>query len=338
MSTTQKHRIYRAKSLNFAIYLAAFFQVTNLQAAQVQITAQPIEKYQGQAIGGKVGDLIWRGGLDLEGPELFGGISGLTFLENNNWIMISDRGQFFSGQLLYENGSPAEMINTQIAPIRNSSGNPLPYNYSRDAEGLETVYRNSRPVAVRVSFENLTRVADFSISNSRPVGAAKEVPIPHWLSDVRTNQSIESVCVAPTASPIAGSTLLITEKFLNDEGNHSGWLVGKRDRGDISLSRQRGFSPTDCAFLPDGDLLVLERGTGFFTFTMQVRKIAANDVSPGANMVGEVILEGSGSDIDNMEALAIRTAGDGSTRMVIMSDDNFNDWERTLLLEFELPE
>ncbi|MCF6327001.1 MAG: esterase-like activity of phytase family protein [Devosiaceae bacterium] len=322
--------------LTIGMWMLAFTFVTN--AAQLQISATPIEQYQGKAIGEKVGDLIWRGGLDLDGPELFGGVSGFTFLENDNWVMVTDRGRFFSGQLIYENGSPSELINTQISPITNSKGNPLPSNFSRDAEGVETIFRNGRPTAIRVSFENLTRVADFSINNNRPVGPARELALPHWLAHLRTNKSLESVCIAPPASPIAGSTLLITEGLINDEGDYSGWLIGNRDRGEISLNRQRGFNPTDCAFLANGDLLVLERGTGFFTFTMQVRQIAATDVKPGAVMEGDIILRGSGGDIDNMEALAIRTAKDGSTRIVIMSDDNFNDWERTLLLEFELPQ
>ncbi|VAW24854.1 hypothetical protein MNBD_ALPHA11-435 [hydrothermal vent metagenome] len=322
--------------LTIGMLMLAFTSVAN--AAQLQISATPIEQYQGKAIGEKVGDLIWRGGLDLEGPELFGGVSGFTFLENDNWVMVTDRGRFFSGQLIYENGSPSEMINTQISAITNSSGNPLPSNFSRDAEGVETIFRNGKPAAIRVSFENLTRVADFRLSNNRPLSPARELPLPHWLAHLRTNKSLESVCIATPASPIAGSTLLITEGLPNDAGDHSGLLLGNRDKGPISLKDQRGFNPTDCAFLANGDLLVLERGTGFFSFTMQVRQIDANDVKPGAIMEGEIILRGSGGDIDNMEAIAIRTAKDGSTRIVIMSDDNFNDWERTLLLEFEMPQ
>ena len=39
-----------------------------------------------------------------------------------------------------------------------------------------------------------------------------------------------------------------------------------------------------------------------------------------------------------MEALAVHTAPDGQTRITLVSDNNFNDWERNLLLEFSLPE
>ncbi len=307
-------------------------------AYDVPISAQPIEHYQGRPVGEQTGKLIWRGGLVLEGPQFFGGISGITFISPTRWIMVTDRGRFISGDLEYENGRPSGLADVEITPIRNSKGRPLPPNYSRDAESIDTIYRNGRPAAVRVSFENLTRVADFDLKNGRPGGAAREVAIPRWLSRLRTNKSLESACIAPPASPISGSTLLINEDKATESGAHSAWLLGNLDKGPVSITRNGGFSPTDCAFLPDGDLLILERGTGFLTFTMQIRRIKADDVAPGALLEGEVILTGIGSDIDNMEALGVRRAEDGSIRIVIMSDDNFNDWLRTLLLEFEVPE
>jgi hypothetical protein len=39
-----------------------------------------------------------------------------------------------------------------------------------------------------------------------------------------------------------------------------------------------------------------------------------------------------------MEALAVHSAPDGTTRITLVSDNNFNDWERNLLLEFSLPD
>ncbi len=55
-------------------------------------------------------------------------------------------------------------------------------------------------------------------------------------------------------------------------------------------------------------------------------------------MVGEVLLSASGGSIDNMEAMTVHTAPDGEVRILIGSDNNFNDWQRSLLLEFALPE
>jgi hypothetical protein len=71
---------------------------------------------------------------------------------------------------------------------------------------------------------------------------------------------------------------------------------------------------------------------------MKLKRVRAADVRPGAHMEGELLLESSGSDIDNMEAVAVHKGPDGSTRIALVSDNNFNDWERSLLLEFSLPE
>jgi hypothetical protein len=50
-----------------------------------------------------------------------------------------------------------------------------------------------------------------------------------------------------------------------------------------------------------------------------------------------VLLELRGAAVDNMEALAVHGGPGGETRITIVSDNNFNDWQRSLLLEFELP-
>ena len=71
-------------------------------------------------------------------------------------------------------------------------------------------------------------------------------------------------------------------------------------------------NPTDCAFLPNGDLLVLERGVALFSLHHDAAARAAADVRPGDLMRGEILLDATGGDIDNMEALAVHTgpAGD----------------------------
>lgn len=308
-------------------------------AQSVDVTASPISLFKGTEIGQPVDQLIWRGGLVLTGNQpTFGGISGVTFVNDRDVVMVTDKGNFISARLEDKAGTPRGLSRAEISPIRNSGGEALPPNYSRDSEAVETIFRDGSVVAVRVGFENLTRVADFDLADNRPTGAARVVSIPDELETLRTNESLEAVCIAPPASPVAGSTLLIAEKLITAEGEHSAWLLGRNDKGPLFLSVAQGFSPTDCDFLPNGDLLVLERGTSFLSFIMQVRRIPAADLGPGAHMQGEVILSASGGDIDNMEGLAVRELADGSTHVVIMSDDNFNDWERTLWLEFEVPE
>jgi len=171
-----------------------------------------------------------------------------------------------------------------------------------------------------------------------PGGAAREVPIPTWLSELRTNQTLESVCVAPPASPVAGSTLLLAEEALDEAGNHRGWLLGQNDVGPVGYRKSPVVSPTECAFLPNGDLLVLERGLAVLSFVMNLRRVPAAEVRPGNVMAGELLLSASGGTIDNMESMTVHTAPNGELRVLIGSDNNFNDWQRTLLLEFAVPD
>lgn len=316
------------------------FAALGARADDETVASIPIQSFMSAGIGQRVQGLIWRGGIEMQSQtDTFGGLSGLGFTgPDGRLVMVSDRGNFVAGQLLYdEAGRPLSLIGVTITPIQNSKGTDLPRPYTRDAEALTVIERDGAPTAVRVGFENLTRVADFQLVDAVPQGAAREVAIPEWLADTRTNETLEAVCVAPAASPVAGSTLLITEGIIDDDGQHSAYLLGRNDKGPLSYVSGDGTSPTDCAFMPNGDLLVLERGVAFLAFNMRLVRVPAADVKPGAHLKGEVLLQSSGTDIDNMEGLAVHTAPDGSTRITLVSDNNFNDWERNLLLEFSLP-
>lgn len=310
-------------------------------AEEETVIAVPLHRFNGAEIGAQVQGLVWRGGIEMQSQtDTFGGLSGLGFSDNaGRLVMVTDRGNFVSAQLIYdEQNRPLSLVGVKIEPIQNSKGAELPRAFARDAEAVAVIERNGVPAAVRVGFENLTRVADFELVDGVPTGPAKEVAIPQWLTDTRTNESLEAVCIAPPASPIAGSTLLLTEGVIDNDGLHSAWLLGQNDKGPLSYLSSEGTDPTDCAFLPNGDLLVLERGVAFFTFSMKLKRVPAAEVKPGARMEGELLLESTGPDIDNMEAVAVHAGPDGRPRITLISDNNFNDWERSLLLEFSLRE
>jgi hypothetical protein len=323
------------------IAVAAVLLVSPCLADDATVTAARLDHFNGAAIGASIQGLIFRGGLELHSAtDTFGGLSAIGFTgPDGKLVMVSDRGHFVSGRLLYdEAGAPLALAGVTIDPIQNSKGADLPRAFARDAEGLTVIERPDNNSVVRIGFENLTRVADYHLENGVPTGPATEVAIPDWLTQTRTNQSLEAVCLAPAASPIAGSTLLLTEGVIDNDGNHSGWLLGKSDKGPLSYRSGDGTDPSDCAFLPNGDLLVLERGVSLISFAVRLVRIKAADVKPGANMSGDVLFSGVGGDLDNMEGIAVHQAPDGETRIAMVSDDNFNDWERSLLLEFSLPQ
>ncbi|GHA26625.1 hypothetical protein GCM10007989_23030 [Devosia pacifica] len=327
------------RAVSLAALAVAGIGSTSEATEDFVVRTSPLTYFAGRTPGEAVGDgLIWRGGLNLTSDnDRFGGLSGLSFVDTSAMIFVSDRGQFFTARIAYdESGRPAELLDTALTTMENSNGEPLPRQYSRDAESVDVVVREGTPVAVRVGFEHLTRAADFDLDGMSPAGAARNIAIPEWLSSARSNETLESLCIAPPASPVAGSTLMLSENLRTNGGQVRAWMMGVRDRGDLAYETSGNMVPTDCAFLPDGDLLVLERGLGFLSFAMRLVRIPADLVRPGAVMRGAVLLEAGGGDIDNMEALGVHVGPDGETRVTIASDDNFNDWQRTILLEFAL--
>ena len=231
--------------------LAALAALATLSGAAVAddatITAVQLTSFQNAQIGQPTQGLVFRGGIEMRSAtDTFGGLSGIGFTAPDSKLtMVSDRGNFVSGQLIYDDrGAPLSLVGVTITPMQNSKGADLPRAFARDAEALTVLTRGNTPVAVRVGFENLTRVADYALENGVPTGAAKEVTIPDWLTKTRTNESIEAVCVAPSTSPVAGSTLILTEGVVTGDGAHSGWLLGKNDKGPMSYRSGETTSPT----------------------------------------------------------------------------------------------
>jgi hypothetical protein len=72
---------------------------------------------------------------------------------------------------------------------------------------------------------------------------------------------------------------------------------------------------------------------------MRIRRIAAKDLKPRALISGEVLLEATDAlNIDNMEGIAAHRSASGETILTLVSDDNFSALQRTLLMQFALPD
>jgi len=106
------------------------------------------------------------------------------------------------------------------------------------------------------------------------------------------------------------------------------------------VKRNGNFDITDGAFLPDGDLLLLERSyTMAEGVKMRLRRIYGESIARGAVADGPVLLEADMSyQIDNMEGLDIWRRGDGAQVVSLISDDNHSILQRNLYLEFILHE
>ena len=141
------------------------------------------------------------------------------------------------------------------------------------------------------------------------------------------------------AGPLKGALLSFTEEYTDAQGNHIGWLIGGPDPGMVTLKRRDGFSITDMASLPGGDIVVLERRFRFSDgVKMRLRRVALSDIRAGASLDGEVLLEADNlREIDNMEGLSVHRDAQGRTILTLISDNNFRPaLQRTLLMQFAL--
>jgi hypothetical protein len=164
------------------------------------------------------------------------------------------------------------------------------------------------------------------------------VQVPPAAKRLPSNRGMEALGVVPAGHPLAGALVAISERSGKEDEPTSGFIIGGRQPGTFQVIRRDGYDITDLAFLPGGDMLLLERwyrplrGVG-----MRIRRIAGASLRPGARLDGQILIEADlGQEIDNMEGMAVHLEG-GRTIITLISDDNFSTFlQRTVLLEFEL--
>jgi hypothetical protein len=102
--------------------------------------------------------------------------------------------------------------------------------------------------------------------------------------------------------------------------------------------RSGDYETTDLAFLPSGEMLLLERRFALLRgMAARIRRFRPTRLRLGRRWTGPVIFEADGAhQIDNLEGIALHRHPDGATIVTLISDNNFSVLQRTLLLEFAL--
>jgi len=136
----------------------------------------------------------------------------------------------------------------------------------------------------------------------------------------------------------SGALLTFAERGLDVDGRLGGWLVTENGADRLYLKPPKNFAPTDAATMPNGDVLVLMRRFSVLDgVAVKILRLKAADIKPEAELVGEELAHlAPPLAVDNLEGLDVQALPSGHTRLFILSDDNFNDSQRTLLLVFDL--
>jgi hypothetical protein len=271
------------------------------------------------------------GGLEIARHELgFGGLSGLHIAPDLTLTAISDLARFAEMSLVLDAQlRPLRLTLRRTGRLRDGGGRPLPRGHAGDAEALARLPDGSWLVAYE-RWHRIRRHADLD-------GPGTYVEAPPGLDRAAANGGLESLAVLAD-----GRWLAITEDLALPEaaGLTAGWLGGPGGWVPIGWRAAPGMQPVDAAPLPEGGALVLERGFSLFGgFSARLTRIGAAALAaarPGSVLEGEEILRFDPPlPVDNYEGVAV-VRHQGRLLVGIISDDNENRLQRTLLLLFEL--
>ncbi|RZK89105.1 MAG: hypothetical protein EOO66_16690, partial [Methylobacterium sp.] len=228
------------------------------------------------------------------------GVSSLRMMpDRTGFLAVTDTGYWFGGSLRRDAaGRPVGIDRAFLAPILGVNGQPRVKKGEADAEGLAVAGDR-----ILVSYERTPRIESFArpadlrdLAVERP----RTIPAPIPRRELRSNAGMETIAT----SPMDGRAVVVTEQSLDENGNLFAAILGV-EGGVFKVKRDAPWSVTDGAFLPDGDLVLLERRyEGFGRVGMRMRRIAGADIRPGALVDGPILIDADLSqEIDNMEGL-----------------------------------
>jgi hypothetical protein len=298
--------------------------------------AFPISTFKVGSTDARFGALQFLGGLRLTSSNpLFGAASAIRLRpDHRHFIQVLDTGHWFTGAIdRDEQGRLVGISDAAITPMLDEFGETHEGKGAMDAEGLAL-----KDGSVLVSYEQRHRVEVYPDPGFETQPPKRQIPILMDRRELRSNQSLEALMVAPETSPLKGATVLVTERSLDKDGNMLAAILDGPLKGRFTVRHSDDFDTSDGVFLPDGDLLLLQRrfdlahGIG-----MRIVRISGGDIKPGALVDGKVIFAANADEqIDNMEGLDAYRAEDGTMHLIMVSDDNHSILQRSLMLEFRL--
>lgn len=315
----------------------SFAQQTPL--IQVPVQARPIASFEIGHSANRFGSLEFVGGLDLSSPSAeFGSLSGFRFRSpGSDFIGVTDTGYWFFGKIdRGSRGEPVGFSNFAMQQFVDRAGKPLVDKRFADAEGLAL-----KADIAAVGFERQHRVSQYAVVPGAMGAPLRDLNFLVPKHELRQNRGFEALAYAPDKSALQGALVIVSEKSLDKKGNVFAAVLDGPKAGVFSVMKNDRFDITDSAFLPNGDLLLLERAFSMSTGVgMRLRRIPGNLIAGGADAIdGSVLIEASMTfQIDNMEAMDVWQQADGATMISLVSDDNGSMLQRTIYLEFRLVE
>lgn len=304
----------------------------------VTVNARPIDSFDlRDRTHRRFGKLEFRSGLVLTSSfRKFGGLSAFRLdPKGEAFVAINDRGDWFTGRLVYQGKAVTGLADVVSAPLLGSDGRPITTKKIYDSESLAfdggTAY---------VGIERANRILRYDFGKDGVRARGVEIPAPPAFRKLPNNRGPEGMVFVPKGQPLQGALLVVSERALDAAGNLLGFLIGGPKPGQFSIRRTNNYDISDAVLLPNGDLLILERKFSWLEGVgIRIRRIPRSGILPNALVDGAVIFEADlGYEVDNMEALDVHRDSHGDLVLTMVSDDNFSVLQRNLLLQFTLIE
>ncbi len=317
----------------FLIFVLAVFVSLPASAEPIELSADLIDLNPERPSDKIVGKMRFMSGIELSSEnENFGGFSGLLIsTDGKRLTAITDQGYRLTASLERNDlGGVIALNDGDIAPLTGTDGKPLKDDKKHtDAEGL-TRRTNGE---ICISFERKHRLYCYPAGRDPLTGKAQKVPLPDNIKNTSRNGGLEAVTGIDN-----GRLLVLTEKYRDENDNFIGWILGADEPEPLNYEAVGVLMPVDLATLPDGNVLILGRHFSVLSgVTNRLGWIDGSTVEPGALLKSRELMRlRAPYNVDNYEALAIWQSDTGKLFVHILSDDNFNPLQRTLLLTFEL--
>ena len=290
------------------------------------------QKIDGEKLGIRILDQKELAFLEIDGVK-FSEISDLAYdKRTDSLFMVSDEGKLFEFKAVF-----ADKIK-KLEPIR--AGRLLKKNgkkfkkWRRDSEGM-TLDGKGR---LLISFEEKPKIGWFHKNSEKYGHLIKKYKLPKMLRNMKRfrskNKGMESLAWHQKYGIL--TALEYPPKGVDKKRQSIYALSGKEWHFKAEPEPNSAVSAIEV--MDDGNILVLERSfTGYMNpFVVTLKKVYITHCKKGfcpAKILTKMNSH-KGWDVDNFEGLA-RV---GKRRYVMISDDNDNFFQKTLLIYFEVKE
>lgn len=274
----------------------------------------------------QVGALTYLGGVHLTSPDTAFGSFSSMLVDGDRFTLLGDGGTL----VRFRMGADWRPREVSFGDLPDGPGRGS-YKYQRDSESMT---RDPATGSVWVGFERANAIWRYGPDLARAQQHATPAAMRRWPE----NGGAESLLRLRN-----GQFIVLSEALPKDgKGSVGLWFAGDPTQAGRRPTRFRylppkGYQASDLTQLPDGRLLVLNRRFSLSQlFTAKLTIVDPAHIRSDAAVKGvEIATLAAPLLHDNFEGIAAVREG-ADTILWIVSDDNSQFWERSLLLKFRL--